>query len=284
MKAQSQCFTCLKKQAEIHSINLSTYLKFLESLPKDERGASMYCTPPQIAEILYEKIGNELGKKDVFVEVKAQSIKKAYEITQTIHAQDLSLQEALELCVLGNVIDYGSASPFEITDFDFAQELKKLDFGCFEISAFFEALQKASSFVMLGDNAGENLFDEVLLRRLKRDYPHLKLFYFVRGSPIINDITLADLQHFKECHGIFEIAEVIDSGVRSPGFVYTNATQEAQRIFDCADIVLSKGMGNFECLDEEMDARIFFLLKIKCQVVAQRLGFPLGKVILKQNQ
>lgn len=252
-------------------------------MPRDEKGASIALSPPEIAISLYGDLKKALQKEDLFKEVKAQSITKASALLSALDLQGLNLQEALKLSALGNVIDYGSESAFCIQSFDFAQALRDLDFACFEFEAFASQIKEAKSLVMLGDNAGENLFDEVLLRLISRDFPDLALYYFVRGEPIINDITLQDLQEFEECKGIFEVAKVIDSGVRSPGFVYKDASLEAQEILNSADLILSKGMGNFECLEGSKSSKIFFLLKIKCQVVAKQLKMPLGKMVLKQN-
>lgn len=281
MKAQKECFACLANQAK--RLYPKSSLDVLESLPRDEEGASLTLSPPEIAISLYGDLKKILQKEDLFKEVKAQSIYKAFALLSTLNIQEFNLQEALKLSALGNVIDYGSESDFCIQSFDFAQALRDLDFACFEFEAFVSTIKEAKSLVMLGDNAGENLFDEVLLRLIARDFPDLKLYYFVRGEPIINDITLKDLQEFEECKGIFEVAKVIDSGVKSPGFVYKDASPKAQEIFNLADLILSKGMGNFECLEGSASNKIFFLLKIKCQVVAKQLKMPLGKMVLKQN-
>ncbi|WP_027326694.1 damage-control phosphatase ARMT1 family protein [Helicobacter pametensis] len=281
MKAQQECFTCLQNQVMAKGVPLAWYQQRLDLIPKDSKGASLDLTPPQIAIDLYAKMACDLGVSDPFAEIKRHSIHKAHQMLEGLEWRDLDLQEALRLSAFGNVIDYGSASQFCIHDFDFAQEFKKLDFACFELEAFITKLQEARIFVMLGDNAGENLFDEILLRVLSRDFPQLVLYYFVRGGPIINDITLKDLREYKQCAGIFEVASVVDSGVRSPGFVYEDASLEARRLFDEADVILSKGMGNFECLNERTDKRVMYLLKIKCQVVAHCLNLPLGKMVFR---
>lgn len=224
-----------------------------------------------------------MQREDLFAEVKAQSIAKASALLRELKLEALDLKEAIKLSALGNVIDYGSASEFCIGDFDFLQAWRDLKFACFEFKEFKRELERAKSFVMLGDNAGENLFDEMFLRLLRRDFAELEIYYFVRGAPIINDLTFFDLEKFESCKGMFEVAKVIDSGVRTPGFVYEDATPMAREIFDSADLVLSKGMGNFECLEERRNEKIFFLLKIKCQVVARLLKMPLGEMVLKRN-
>lgn len=279
MKAQRECFACLANQMKrFYPQGLDSKLEKFLSYQNEAR-----LSPPQIAISLYGDLREVLGKEDPFKEIKQKSIKKAFALLQDLKIEEMSLEQGMKLSALGNVIDYGSQNAFCIESFDFAQALRDLDFACFEFESFQLAIKQAKSLVMLGDNAGENLFDERLLRIFARDFPELKLYYFVRGEPIINDITLKDLQEFEECRGIFEIAEVVDSGMKSPGFIYEDANLKAREIFDRADLILSKGMGNFECLEGSKISKIFFLLKIKCQVVARQLKMPLGKMVLKQN-
>lgn len=283
MKAQKECFECLLKQASVWSQCLDQYKAMLEQIPKDCNGASLELCPPGIAIKLYGTLAKEKGVDDLYAEIKKECIQKAYKIVQTIDIDTLSLQDGIRISALGNVIDYGSASHFEIHSFDFKEAMQKLEFAHFDIQEFQSRLARAKNLVLIGDNAGENLFDEILLKILKRKYPDLNLYYFVRGYPIINDITMQDLKLHLECQGIFQLARVVDSGVRSAGFVYQMAAKEAQEIFDLADIVIAKGMGNFECMEEEKNEKVFYLLKIKCQVVAKILKLPFGKMVFKQG-
>lgn len=178
MKAQSECFECLSNQARVWIENIEEYETFLSLLPKDSKGASAHLCPPQIAQTLYGKIAKERGVEDLYREIKQECILKAHQILSRLDCSILSLQDALKVSVLGNVIDYGSASSFEIGAFDFEREREGLEFAYFEFESFLTRLQSAKSLAILGDNAGENLFDEVLAKVLKREYPHLKIYYF----------------------------------------------------------------------------------------------------------
>ncbi len=102
-------------------------------------------------------------------------------------------------------------------------------------------------------------------------------YYFVRGKPIINDVTVREA---KEA-GFDELCHLVDSGVNTPGFAYSRATKEAQELFDSADLVISKGMGNYECLSPSHRKEICFLLKVKCGVVASSLNAEVGDIICK---
>lgn len=282
MKAQNECFECLRNQAKVWVEDLGEYEKFLDNIPKDESGVSLEFAPPQIAKTLYGKIAKERGEVDLYQAIKQECIAKASRILHFLDISSLNLEDALRVSVLGNVIDYGSASSFEIEKFDFEREKENLEFAYFEFEEFFERIKRAKSVSIFGDNAGENLFDEVLIKVLQREFPRLKIFYFTRGEPIINDITYADL--LKTHQEMFEIAEIVNSGVGSAGFVFEEALPKAQKIFCESDVVIAKGMGNFECLEGKGDERVFFLCKIKCNVVSKVLNAPIGKMVFKQDR
>jgi len=133
--------------------------------------------------------------------------------------------------------------------------------------------------MLLADNSGENVFDKVLLVTLKKLYPNIKLFYATRGKAIINDITTKEAYQI----GINEVASIIDSGVDTPGYDRTRASKSFNELYESMPLVISKGMGNFECLESFNDKRIFFLFKVKCNVVANSVNQEIGSIILKNG-
>lgn len=280
VKAQKECFTCLYNQAKVWSKSVGE--EYLATILRDKNGNSPSLTPPHIAITLYEKLALNQGVKDLYKQIKQECIAKAYEITKGVDVQELNLKEGIEFGALGNVIDYGSASNFQINGFDFQKEREKLEFACFDFLEFQKRAQKAKTTLIIADNAGENLFDEILIQTLKTHFPSMSFYYFLRGEPIINDLTLQDLDN-PYSQRIFSLAQVVSSGVRSPSFIYEHSTPQAQEIYNQADLIIAKGMGNFECMEEHKDPRVFFLFKIKCQVVANWLSLPLGKMVFKQN-
>ena len=140
-----------------------------------------------------------------------------------------------------------------------------------------ESLEGAKNVVVLGDNVGEHIFDYMFIETLKELYPNIEYSYLVRGTPIINDVTMKEA---KEA-GFDSLCNLVDSGVNTPGFTYLRASKEAQKLFDDADIVISKGMGNYECLSPSHKQNICFLLKVKCSVVANSLNAQIGNIICK---
>lgn len=298
MRAQKACLECLKRQTE-HFLSL-------HGLDSDKKRWSLECehilsayqdstqTPPQIAIEVYEKLAKFMGVKDPFLAIKQESVKKAEIICAQIlesypapefHFQNLDsiskrLEWAIKIAILGNVIDYGSQSEFSFENADFGFE--NLNFGNFALEPFMRKIQNAESLLYLADNAGENVFDWVLIHTLKELYPKLHIYYALRSKPIINDLSIEDLVWVNFAGG-HELCEVIDSGVKSPGFVPEDAGERGKALFDQADVILAKGMGNFECLESHKDPRLFLLFKIKCDVVASFCALPRGMMVFKHN-
>jgi len=221
--------------------------------------------PPIIASEVYEKIRILTGIEDIFKNEKISSIKKALELKPILKRRlDKSkdrLYDALKIAVMGNVIDFGVNREFNLE-----KELKRVfevDFAKNDYEKFKEDLKSAKTICYLADNAGENIFDEILIEELDKE-----VYYVVRGKPIINDVTINDLKGLE----IWNLAKVIDSGVDTPGFCLNKANKNALEIFNSADLVISKGMGNFECLNGNTLRDVYYLFKVKCEVVASAAG------------
>ena len=277
MRATPECLECLRTQAKrtlsYHIAAQDSFaLPILDSLP--------LCPPPKLAVSVYENISAFVGQKDLYKEQKTRSIQKARRVLQQLQAcftASHSLEFGIRLATLGNIIDYGSASEFDVESCLF--DMDSMEFAIYDIGYLEQKLASAQDLIYIGDNAGEDVFDSEFIKILLALYPTLRVYYFTRGAPIINDITLQDLHDNNS--PILEVCEVVDSGVRSPGFLYECASSQAKELYDRADVVLAKGMGNFECLEASVDPRVFLLFKIKCAVVARFLQQSQGSFVLK---
>lgn len=283
MKATNECFECFKKQI------LNTHALLDELGVKLDRcdtfGLTSYfsynLTPPEIAANIYKEIKQKSQIVDIYKHKKEESIKRAKEMIKSIKQRFKDAEDRLyfatKMAVLGNVIDYGTSHSF-----DLEKEFETIFNASFGVNHFLDLkkeLFNASSIVYIGDNAGENLFDELLIEEIKEFNPKVKIYYFVRSEPIINDITLLDL----DGSNMHNLCEIIESGSNAPAFLLNKATLRAKELFLSSDLIISKGMGNFEALSELDDKRIFFIFKIKCDVVANHLKKPLGTIMLMQN-
>ena len=285
MKIDEACVSCIINQSVkvANAINADAKLsnELTSTVEQLSKKFSRENTPPEIAAYVYERMAQVANKDDLYDEVKANSTLKAKSfvplLKERLQQSDNTLYTATKIAVAGNVIDLAAA-----IEFDLAEELERVfhtEFAHNDFASMQESLRKAKKVVILGDNVGEHIFDYLFIETLKKLYPDTEYYYFVRGRAIINDVTMKEA---KEA-GFEELCYVIDSGVDTPGFAYVRATQEAQDIFDAADVVISKGMGNYESLTPSHRDNIFFLLKVKCNVVANSLGKSVGDIICKEQ-
>lgn len=285
MYIDEDCVTCIINQSVkvANAIDASPILakELKTDVEQMSRSFSRTQTPPQIAADVYEKMAFIANKEDLYDEVKKLSTEKANSFLPQLRKELLNTQDKLltatKIAVAGNVIDLAAA-----VEFDLSEELDKIfhtDFAHNDIQNLDKDLQQAKTVVVLGDNVGEHIFDYMFIETLQDLYPNVAFYYFVRGKPIINDVTMKEA---KEAN-FDNLCFLIDSGVNTPGFDYTRATKEAQNIFDSADVILSKGMGNYESLSPAHRKNIYFLLKVKCLVVANALGLQLGDIVCKRD-
>lgn len=283
MKIDEACVGCIVNQsfkvANAIGADSQLSLRLTSSVEKMSKNFSFDQSPPEIAADVYEKMAVLANKKDLYAELKAYSTQKALSfipsLENKLNFSDEKLLTATKIAVAGNVIDLAAE-----VEFDLEQELENIfhiDFAHNDFLSFEKELSKAQNVLVIGDNVGEHIFDHLFVKTLKQLYPRTSFYYMVRGKPIINDVTMKEAQEA----GFDQLCNLIDSGVNTPGFSYSRASVEAKKIFDSTDLVISKGMGNYECMSPSHRKNICFLLKVKCNVVANSLGRNLGDIICK---
>jgi uncharacterized protein with ATP-grasp and redox domains len=217
-------------------------------------------TPPQIAEVIYRKIGEITGMSDPVALAKKQATKLALSVDKELIQ---SIDDAIKVSVIGNVIDFGAQKQFDLTEM--ITNHFHNPFAVNDVEIFKQELAQSKEMVVIGDNVGEHIFDLWLIEKIKERYG-IEVYYFVRGAPIINDVTIKDAEVFQG------YATVIDTGVKTPGYDLAQANRRSLEIFERADIVISKGMGNFESLFGETNRTVYYLFMVKCNVVAKQIG------------
>ena len=229
--------------------------------------------PPETARLIYRAVREVTGVVDPYNAYKARSIENAlslYEgLKSVVESAEDPLLTAVKIAITGNVIDLG-ANP----NFDLEGEMKDVferTISTDHYESFRRSVEKARTVLYLGDNAGETVFDKILIETLEKN-----TIYAVRDIPIINDANIEDAEKSR----IGEVARIMSSGCDAPGTILKRCSGEFLDIFRAADIIVSKGQGNFESLSGE-EAPIFFLLKVKCPVIARHLGKKTSEIILK---
>lgn len=183
------------------------------------------------------------------------------------------LYEALKMSVAGNVIDFGPQR-----NFDVEKELNnifKSGFAIDHYDKFIRKLESANNVLYLGDNAGEIVFDRILVEEIISMGKNVT--FVVKEGPILNDATMEDAVYV----GMDKVAKVITNGTNYLGTCLDIVPAEFVDTLRNAEIVISKGQANFESLEHEEMAknRIFFLLKIKCDYIAEKVGAKFGDAV-----
>ncbi|WP_051208448.1 damage-control phosphatase ARMT1 family protein [Propionicicella superfundia] len=191
------------------------------------------------------------------------------------------LYAAVRVAAVGNMMDFSFG-----TQFDVHQALLdslELDFAINDLDRLRDRLRTARDLTLCTDNAGEIVFDRLLLDTIRQwraneGLPPLRLTVVVKGGPAINDALRADATAAR----MGEIADVRDTGTASIGVIRSLVEPSTLAHLDAADLILTKGMANFETTveDDVFRPRTFYLLKAKCAPVAGMLGVPVGSLVL----
>jgi len=286
MKMKQDCIGCILEQssrvASVIGADDKLRAKLYDAVEVMSREFTLELSPPEEAAGVYANMANIAKMPDLFKEIKKISTARALEfipyLKDKIESSNDKFLDATKAAVAGNVIDLASQ-----IQFDLAQEVEKvfdIPFGLDDSNDLHTSLASAKKVLYIGDNAGEHIFDKFYIEILKELFPNIIVTYLTRGVPIINDITFSEAIEA----GLSEVADVVDSGVNTPGFVKKNVNEKTLNLYENADLIIAKGMGNYETMEGLRNRPIFFLLKVKCEVVAESLGQNVGDIICKKSK
>lgn len=279
LKAYLDCYPCFLRQALSASRRadgdqqqqlsvVRQALALLEKLPAE-------ATPPEIAHRLHGIVREEIGAADPYRQAKQESTRQALALYPALKDRvDRSsdpMDTALRLSIAGNIIDFGAADDHEDLEAVIERVLSQ-PFAVNHRPQLFAAIEGAGHVLFLADNAGETVFDRILIETLA-----VPVVYAVKKGPIINDATEKDAEEA----GLNRIAAVIDNGTDAPGTMLPNCSPEFIEAFEAAPVVIAKGQANYETLSET-DPKVFCLLQIKCPVIARDIGAPVGGIAVFQ--
>ena len=177
---------------------------------------------------------------------------------------------ALRLAIAGNIMDYGANNSFDIRKI--INAVLKAPFAIDHSLLLQNNVKKAERILYLGDNAGEIVFDRLFIETIM----HNNITYVVKGGPVLNDVTMTDAREA----GMNKVSPIISNGYNAPSTMLQYCSNEFMEAYNNADVIISKGQGNYEGLMCENNPRIFFLLMVKCDVIAEKLNVGKGSFVV----
>ncbi len=284
MKIQTECVPCLMKRIifeteqstkdpELGTKVIRNACRVLSELYDPNVCSAVIAT--RVHKIAYETLGND----DPYRDLKNQSNKVAQSllprVEELIKKSDDPLKTSIICSIIGNTMDFGiegsSTHPGMLRDIFEKTVTEGLGHDDTER---LKGLLKKSKYVMLfADNCGEIVFDKILCRELKRFNPDMFLTLVVRGEPIISDATIkdADELQFKEV-----VNEILTTGCFAIGVDFTRLPTELDNALKKADVIICKGMANYEAFSETDYYPIAYLLRTKCTAIANSMNLPLN--------
>ena len=280
MRTFFDCIPCFVRQA-LDAARFATDDAAIQEqvLRESLRAASeldLRTTPPAMGQRLHRLIRQLTGNDDPYRAVKQRFNAVALALCPSMKTQikqsDDPFATAIRLAIAGNIIDFGIHSQLDEAGVNEAirHALSAPLRG--DPEGFRVAVDAADEVLYLADNAGEIVFDRLLIERM----PLGKIAVVVKGSPVLNDATMEDA----EAAGLTDLVEVIDNGSDAPGTILEDCSADFRDRFHRADLIVAKGQGNYETLSEA-DKSIVFALKAKCPVIARDLGCDIGELVLR---
>ncbi|MCB2178362.1 DUF89 family protein [bacterium] len=277
LNTEQECLDCFRRQilrtAQMQGCPPDVYQRVAAEMETLLEAHKQTCSPPEIAGLAYRVLAEHSGVKDPYAEIRRDSTRQMLglypELRESVRQAEDPLRQAILFAGMGNAIDYGANPDFDLEDSFIHPEIPT---HIFEYQSFRTQLQEARSILYLADNAGETVLDRILIEALA-----LPVVYVVKSHPAINDALYEDAI----AAGIDQVAEIIESGTFCPGTVLHTCDEDFQTRFREADLIISKGQGNYEALCCE-DAPIFFLLKVKCDLISRHIQAPKGSLVFKR--
>ena len=284
MMTSLDCFPCFLHQA-LDAVKMVTQderiqRKTLNAVFSILSNVSVHTTPVEIAHLVHLRVKSITGDYDPYKEVKKKQNELALRYENTLSAQIAEMSDSLKAAMMfsaaGNAIDLAPECPIPDIYKKYIEIFSK-GFIWDDYELFLKRLAQAKSLLYLGDNAGEIVWDKILIEEVLENF-NLDIIYAVRGFPILNDVTMEDA-HFV---GMNKVVNVISNGFDAPGTLLNRCSEEFLKKYQKSDLILSKGQGNYESLSGE-NRPIFFLLQVKCPVIAEDIHCNIGDIILKSQ-
>lgn len=277
-----ECLICqvkaLQKRMDKYGVANKKRNHLVSSIMKDISAIDLENSySPEITRNIIEQLKQNSKVADPYQKEKDESnhemLERYHEFQRMVEVSKNPFDTALRLAIAGNIIDFGPGHDFDI--WETIEYVMTSNFAIDDSLQLQEAIKNAKSILYLGDNCGEVVLDKLFLETIH----HPNVTFAVRNSAVLNDVTIKEANGV----GIPQVATLISNGDDAPSTLLHRVSSEFKAIYNSSDLIISKGMGNFEGLMDENDPRLFYLLMIKCHVIGEKVGAQKGAFVVKRS-
>jgi damage-control phosphatase, subfamily I len=282
MKTEIECFPCFLRQTvialkQIDGLQDNLQQEILQEVLSIIQKTDINKPPAYSTTFIHRAIRDRI-RHDPFKKIKSLYNTIAMGLYPELKKKVLSSRDPLwtaaRLAIAGNIIDFGIFTSIDISKS--VEEALKETIAVDDYASFKKAVTGADTILYLLDNSGEIVFDKLLIEELLRKGKKVRAV--VKGSPVLNDVTMDDARQTR----LNELCEIVDNGSDAIGTILEWTSPEFQAHFQAADLIISKGQGNFETIADN-GKRTYFLFQSKCEVVSKDLGLSSGSMLLKKS-
>lgn len=228
------------------------------------------CSPSLSVEIkkLYSEFWN--CPAEDYTEIKKEFNQLMLNVEASVEEKIRTSADPLETALLyariGNYIDFAALenvsqeTMLKLLENENQEPLSQTEYANFQTD-----LSTAKTLVYLTDNCGEIVLDKLAVKILKEKYPQLNITVIVRGYPVVNDATMEDAEEI----GLTDIVKVTGNGSNVGGTWFPGLSNEARTLLEQADVILAKGQGNFETMND-CGLNVYYLFLCKCDLFQRR--------------
>ncbi|MDD5069272.1 MAG: ARMT1-like domain-containing protein [Candidatus Omnitrophica bacterium] len=285
MRSSKKCIDCFYRQVDMTAgllkLSKAKHQKAKKVIERKINSFDFSNPPIVFGRAIYRTLSHISGVRDPFLSqkrrIEKQLLNSMADIRSLLNNSPDPFEQSAKACCAANMIDFGAGKIPDLRKF--VTDLKKIKLKVNDFKTFKNKLKAARRIMVLGDNCGEIFFDRLFIEQISLFRPELKIVYVSRSAVIINDATVPDAKRA----GISGFARIISSGCDYPGLLLTKTSELFQKEYKKADIVLSKGQGNFESYNDNHKA-VFYLFKVKCLPVAEQLRLPFNSLLFIYNK
>ena len=284
MKIQTECVPCLIKRIRFEAKQSTKDPEVIKKVIKTAEEALDDLYDPNecsitIATKVHKIVYDTLGDNDPYKKLKIRSNKVAQslipKVEELIKKSNDPLKTSMLCAVVGNLLDFGivgaSNNPELLTEI--FEESVREGLGYDDVDEIKKLLLKSKKVLFFTDNCGEFNFDKILCREIKKFNPDINLTLVVKGEPVLSDATMEDAKQLK----FDEVVDrILTTGCFAIGVDFKQLPEDLKKALNETDLIICKGMANYEAFSETNYRPIAYLMRVKCNAIANSMNLPVN--------